>query len=41
MADVIHRFEEACVDVIINVSDSDFPVQVPRRHLAQLQCCSS
>ena len=28
LADLVYGFEEACVDVVINVSDSDFPVQV-------------
>ena len=28
MADLIYGFDEACVDVVINLSDSDFPVQV-------------
>lgn len=28
MADIVYGFEEACVDLVINLSDSDFPVQV-------------
>ena len=28
MADIVYGFEEACVDMVINLSDSDFPVQV-------------
>ena len=28
MADIIYGFEEACVDTVINLSNSDFPVQV-------------
>ena len=28
MGDLVFGFEEACLDLVVNLSDSDFPVQV-------------